>query len=151
MKRIQFSPIGIIHSPFSSREDTPLQPRLSSSARGIIEILPEYQEGLIDLEKFSHIFLVYHLHLSRAFQLLIKPSHSNSSHGVFSTRSPDRPNPIGLSVVRLDGVDRSRLYVSDVDIVDGTPLLDIKPFVPTVERQYGATLGWLADEIFDGQ
>lgn len=149
MKTIQYSPIGIIHSPFSSPEEAPIQPRLSDGAKGRIVLQPDYEEGLTDLARFSHIVIVYHFHLSKTFTLIAKPSHGDSSHGVFSTRSPNRPNSIGLSIVRLESIEKNSLYVTNIDVVDGTPLLDIKPFIPTLERQYGATLGWLADE-FDG-
>ena len=149
MKTIQYKPIGIIHSPFDYPEEAPVQPKMSEGAKGRIVLQPDYEEGLTDLARFSHIIIVYHFHLSRTFTLIVKPSHSDSSHGVFSTRSPNRPNSVGLSVVRLENIDGSTLYVSNVDVVDGTPLLDIKPFIPTLDRQHGTTLGWLADE-FDG-
>ena len=149
MKTIQYTPIGIIHSPFDFSEKAPVQPKMSEGAKGRIVLQPGYEEGLTDLARFSHIIIVYHFHLSKTFELIVKPSRSDASHGVFSTRSPNRPNSVGLSVVRLENINGSTLYVSNVDVLDGTPLLDIKPFIPTVDRQYGATLGWLADE-FDG-
>ena len=150
MDIISYKPIGIIHSPFKTPEETPLQSRLSKGARGLIELDPDYEEGLFDLQRFSHIIILYHFHLSRTHELIIKPSHSYSAHGLFSTRSPNRPNPIGFSVVRLENIDGIKIQVTNIDVVDGTPLLDIKPFIPTLERQYGTSLGWLADE-FDGK
>ncbi len=147
MDNIQYTQIGIIHSPFTTQEEAPLQSKLSKGAKGKIELLPDYKEGLSDLEKFSHIFILYHFHLSPAFKLTVRPPHSHSSHGIFSTRSPNRPNPIGLSIVRLERIEGSMLYVSNIDVVDGTPLIDIKPFIPTLERQYGTTMGWLIEEF----
>jgi len=149
MKNIQYRPIGIIHSPFKGREEAPLQPRLSNGVRGTIELQPDYVDGLSDLQKFSHIVLVYHFHLSQGFALTVRPSHGGSLHGLFATRSPDRPNPIGLSVVHLETIEKNVLYVLNIDIVDGTPLLDIKPFIPTLAQQYGANLGWLPEMYAD--
>ncbi|HDD62767.1 MAG: tRNA (N6-threonylcarbamoyladenosine(37)-N6)-methyltransferase TrmO [Candidatus Zixiibacteriota bacterium] len=150
MDLIQYKPVGIIHSPFKTPQETPLQSKLSKGAKGEIILQPQYEEGLSDLNKFSHIILFYHFHLSKTYKLIVELSHSNSSHGIFATRSPNRPNPIGFSVVHLDCINGSRLYVTNIDVVDGTPLLDIKPFIPPIERQYGTTLGWLA-EGFDGE
>lgn len=150
MNAVRYDPIGTIHTPFKSPEDVPLQPKLSKGIKGSVELQPGYVDGLVDLEQFSHIVLIYHFHLSSDFKLSVKPSHSDSVHGVFSTRSPDRPNPIGLSVVKLESIDGRILSISNVDIVNNTPLLDIKPFVPSLARQYGATLGWLS-AVFDGK
>jgi len=121
MKTIQYMPIGIIHSPFKTTGEMPLQTKFSDGAMGIMESLHDYEEGPHDLEKFSQIIPVYHFHLSRALELNVKPSHGNSSHGIFSIRFPNRPNPIGLSVDHLDGIDRRTLNASNIDILDGTP------------------------------
>jgi tRNA (adenine37-N6)-methyltransferase len=149
MKSIQYRPIGIIHSPFKTREEVSVQPRLSRRVKGTIELQPNYKDGLSYLQKFFHIILVYHFHLSKDFILTVKTFHSDSSHGLFTTRLPDRPNPIGLSVVHLESIEKNTLYVSNIDIADGTPLLDIKPFISTLARQYGTTLGWLTDIYSD--
>lgn len=149
MKPIQYRPIGTIHSPFRTPDETPIQPRVARGARGWVEIFPEYRSGLADLNTFSHIFLIYHCHLARALSMTVKPSHEHSSHGIFATRSADRPNPIGISVVGLESIDGAVLHIRNIDVVDGTPLLDIKPFIPTLDRQFGATLGWLADKFID--
>ncbi len=143
MRPIQYRPIGTIHTPFNTPDDAPIQPRLARGARGRVELFPEYCQGLADLNTFSHVFLVYHCHLVGMPAMTVKPSHEHSFHGVFATRAANRPNPIGLSVVSLDAIDDDILYISNVDIVDGTPLLDIKPFIPSLDRQVGASLGWL--------
>lgn len=144
MEEIIYKPIGIIRTPFKGVKGTPNQPAAGKDVEGIIEIQPEYTEGLKDIEGFSHIILIYHFHLSVGYSLRIKPFKHDHFRGVFATRSPKRPNPIGISVVRLLKVEGRTIYVKDVDIVDGTPLLDIKPYIPDdckeVER-----IGWLSE------
>jgi tRNA-Thr(GGU) m(6)t(6)A37 methyltransferase TsaA len=135
MTEIKFKPIGLIHSPFNNTKGMPIQTAGAKGITGTIEIDKEYVEGLKDLEEFSHIILLYHFHLSNNYSLTVKPFMDESSHGVFSTRAPKRPNPIGISVVKL---------VEDVDIVDGTPLLDIKPYVPEFDVKKVDRIGWLS-------
>jgi tRNA-Thr(GGU) m(6)t(6)A37 methyltransferase TsaA len=122
------NPIGIIHTEFTERSGTPIQAS-RSDANGSVEIFSEFEEGLQDLEGFSHIFLLYVLHKSSGYALTVKPFLDDVLHGVFATRYPDRPNPIGLSVVGLIEVQRNRLEIKGVDMFDGTPLLDIKPCI----------------------
>jgi len=147
--------IGIIHSPFKSLEGTPIQPIGAIGTKAEVEIFPEYVEGLQDLEGFSHIILLYHCHLSQAYKLRVKPFLDDVMHGLFATRAPARPNPIGLSLVRLMRIDNATLFVQDIDIIDQTPLLDIKPFVPDFDVRKSAKTGWLAkkasnaEKIFD--
>ncbi len=141
---IVYKPIGIIHTPFGGVDGTPNQPTAGKGVEGIIEIEPEYIEGLSDLEGFSHIILIYHFHLSADYSLKIKPFRHNHLRGVFSTRSPRRPNPIGLSIVRLVKIDGRKIHVKDLDVVDGTPLLDIKPYIPDDNRKV-LRIGWLSD------
>jgi len=143
VKAIQFKPIGVIHTPYSEPKGTPIQPSRSSHAKGRIEILPEFIPGLSDLEGFSHITLVYYFHLSEGFDLSVKPFLDTQLRGLFSTRAPRRPNAIGLSVVRLVGIEGGTIHIEDVDMVDRTPLLDIKPFVPAFEEIDSYRLGWL--------
>jgi len=143
MKPVTFHPIGLIHTPFREPEGTPIQPWRSSHARGTIEILPEYIPGLKDLDGFSHVVLLYQFHLSEGFQLLVVPYLDNQPRGLFATRAPRRPNGIGLSVVRLLEIEGGTMHIEDVDMVDGTPLLDIKPFVPAFEKVEDCRLGWL--------
>ena len=130
MEEISYRPIGIIHSPFKETKGTPIQPAGAQGIAATIELKPEYVDGLKDLEGFSHIFLIYHFHLSQGYSLKVKPFLDKYMRGLFATRAPKRPNAIGVSVVRLVGIKGCTLQIEDVDIVDGTPLLDIKPYLP---------------------
>ncbi len=130
MPQIKYKPIGIIHSPFKEPKGTPIQPSGAKGINGTVEIFLEYAQGIKDLEGFSHIILIYHFHLSKKSSLKVKPYLDDEVHGVFAMRGPSRPNPIGISAVRLLRVEGTTLHIQDVDIVDGTPLLDIKPYVP---------------------
>ncbi len=147
MTEIIFTPIGRVHSPFKEPKGTPTQPPASSGASGMIELFPEYQAGLQDLEGFSHLILIYLFHLSKKFSLKVKPFLDNLEHGVFATRAPARPNPIGISIVRLERIEAERLYIREVDIVDGTPLLDIKPYVPKFDCRAEVKSGWLEKNL----
>jgi len=144
MKEIKYVPIGIIHSPFKDIKGMPIQPSGARGIAGTIELNSEYVNGLKDIEGFSHIILIYHLHLSKGYSLEVIPFMDDILHGVFSTRAPRRPKPIGLSVVRLVKVEGAILHIEDVDIADGTPLLDIKPFVPEFDVQKVKRIGWLS-------
>ncbi len=147
MDLITFRPIGIISTPFKESKGTPIQPRAAQGAAGTVKVFPEYCQGLQDLDGFSHIFLLYHFHHCREFSLLVKPFLDEVQRGVFATRAPARPNPIGLSLVRLDRVENDTLQVRDVDMLDGTPLLDIKPFVPQFDTRDHTRIGWLTDNL----
>ena len=147
LTEIVLKPIGTVHSPFKEPTGTPIQPGAAAGIQGTVEVLPEYGEGLRDLEGFSHIILFYYFHLAPGFSLLVKPFLDDQKRGLFATRAPARPNPIGFSIVRLERVDGTRLYIREVDIVDGTPLLDIKPYVPDFDRRDGATSGWLTENM----
>jgi len=140
---IKYQPIGTIHSPFKDIEDMPIQPAGAANVRGTVEVLPELAEGLKDLEGFSHIILLYHFHRVQEAKLVVIPFMDSEPHGVFATRAPKRPNPIGLSVVRLVSIEGNILYIENVDILDGTPLLDIKPYVPEFDRPAVEGVGWL--------
>ncbi|MBM4141177.1 MAG: tRNA (N6-threonylcarbamoyladenosine(37)-N6)-methyltransferase TrmO [Nitrospira sp.] len=146
MKEIIYKPIGIIHSPFKDVKGMPIQTTAAQGIAGTIEIEPEYTGGLKDIEGFSHIILVYHFHLSEGYSLEVKPFIDDHLRGVFATRAPRRPNPIGLSVVRLVKVEGSTLHIEDVDIADGTPLLDIKPYVPEFDVHEVERTGWLSEK-----
>ena len=128
--KIEFESIGTIHSPFKELEGMPIQPTGAKDIEGKICLKDEYKAGLKDIDGFSHLILIYHLHKTKGHALEVKPFMDNSTHGVFATRSPKRPNNIGMTTVKLDKVEDDVLYVSNVDILDGTPLLDIKPYVP---------------------
>lgn len=122
----------------------PIQPTGAEGIKGVVEVFTEYSAGLKDINGFSHIILLYHFHLSKGYLLETKPFLDEVTRGLFATRSPARPNPVGLSVVRLMEVKGSMLYVEDIDILDGTPLLDIKPYVPDFDRRTGERTGWLS-------
>jgi tRNA (adenine37-N6)-methyltransferase len=147
LTEIVFRPIGTVHSPFKEPPGTPIQPGAAAGVQGLVEVFPEYREGLADLEGFSHLILLYYFHLAQGFALRVKPFLDDQPRGLFATRAPARPNPIGISTVRLERVEGARLYVREVDIVDGTPLLDIKPYVPRFDRRDGATSGWLEENL----
>ncbi|MGC9195319.1 MAG: tRNA (N6-threonylcarbamoyladenosine(37)-N6)-methyltransferase TrmO [Syntrophobacteraceae bacterium] len=144
MTQIFFSPIGVIHSPFQQIKDMPLQATGAKGVEGRVEMGSEFVGGLKDLEGFSHIILIYHFHLSRGYCLEVTPCLDSEPHGIFAARAPKRPNPIGISVVRLVGVEGNTLFIEDVDVVDETPLLDIKPYVPEFDSVATEKNGWLS-------
>ena len=143
MKKIEYTQIGIIHTPFKTPAGTPIQPTGSVGVEAKVEIFPKYCPGLADLEGFSHIILIYLFHMSKEFKLKVKPFLDSELRGLFATRAPARPNPIGISVVRLIKVDDAVLYIKDIDIVDKTPLLDIKPYIPEFDIRKVERTGWI--------
>lgn len=140
---IIYQSIGHVHSPHKSREGSPIQPNGAKEYEGYIEIHPEYVDGLLDLDGFSHIIVLYHLHLSNTAKLICKPFMDDNPHGIFAIRSPNRPNPIGLSIVPLIKVEGGQVWIKHVDMLDGTPVLDIKPYVSDFDCHPEATKGWL--------
>jgi len=142
---IIYKPIGWIRSPFQSIEGMPTQPAGARDIHGKVELDMAYVDGLKDLDGFSHIILVYHFHLASGYSLQVTPFLDSTMHGLFATRAPKRPNPIGNSIVRLDKIDKAILHIRDVDIVDGTPLLDIKPYVPEFDAPGDVRIGWLGE------
>jgi tRNA (adenine37-N6)-methyltransferase len=138
--------IGVIHSPFKNPEGTPIQPLYAAQAEGTIEVFEPFVEGLNDLEGFDRIWLLYWCHRSAEARMRVIPYRDTREHGLFATRSPARPNPIGLSCVRLLRIDKNALQVGDVDILDGTPLLDIKPYVSAFDSFPEARSGWLGEQ-----
>jgi tRNA-Thr(GGU) m(6)t(6)A37 methyltransferase TsaA len=140
--KIEFSPIGIIHSPYAEPAGVPIQGVFANGAVGTVEVFPEFAQGLTDLEGFSHIHLLYWFHLVQGYSLMCRPFLDVRDHGIFATRAPRRPNPIGMSVVELLSREGCILTIGDVDIVDGTPLLDIKPYVPDFDVRQNAKTGW---------
>ena len=147
MDEIKYKPIGIIHSPFKEPKGTPIQPAAAKGIEGKVEVFPEYAEGLKDVKEFSHIILVCHFHLSKKPSLKVKPFMDDQMRGVFATRAPSRPNPIGISIVRLIKIEENILHVQDVDIIDGTPLLDIKPYVCEFDPKEVNKIGWLEKNV----
>jgi tRNA-Thr(GGU) m(6)t(6)A37 methyltransferase TsaA len=143
---MEVKPIGIIHTPFKSKKETPIQP-FRSYIIGKVEVFKEYQEGLEDIEGFSHIILIYKFHKSKGYSLMVKPFLDNEKRGLFATRAPRRPNQLGLSVVRLLIKEGNILFVENIDVIDGTPLLDIKPYVTCFEPGGYIKVGWLEGKI----
>jgi len=143
---VTYQPIGIVHSPFTDMEDMPIQPTGEASAPGTAELFPQFMEGLKDLEGFTHVILLYHLHEGRKTDLAVRPFLKSEPRSMFASRAPTRPNSIGLSIVKLVRVDANRLHVEHVDILNGSPLLDIKPYVPDFDQPMGARAGWLEAE-----
>ena len=146
MGKITYSPIGVIHTPFQEVEGIPIQPSGALGIKGTVEVFRQYSAGLKDLDGFSHIILVYHFHLSKGYALEVRPFMEEKTHGIFAVRAPARPNPIGISLVRLVGIEDRILRIEDVDVVDGTPLLDIKPYVPDFDQREVERIGWLSEK-----
>jgi len=136
-------PIGEIHTPFSDKRDTPIQAS-RSAATGQVEVYPAYVDGLRDLDGFSHIILIYAFHRSDDYALSVTPFLDDQERGLFATRYPERPNPIGLSIVRLLTVHDNLIDIEGADMLDGTPLLDIKPYVPEFDVRTDVRTGWYA-------
>ena len=141
--KIEYQAIGVIHSPFKDVEGMPIQPAGANGVRGRVEVSSDYAEGLKDLEGFSHIILVYHFHRVAGTKLRVMPFLDSEPRGIFATRAPKRPNPIGLSVAKLVGIEGHEMHIENVDILDGTPLLDIKPYVPKFDEYPADRIGWL--------
>lgn len=140
MAEIVLHPIGVVHSPLSGAEE-------AGDTEGTIEIYRQYRDGLADLEGFSHLFVLFYFDRARRSALLVKPLLDEAYRGVFATRAPDRPNPIGLSVVCLLRIEEGILHVRNLDILDETPVLDIKPYIPEVDVWEVTTIGWLEDRV----
>ena len=141
-KKIYYTPIGIIHSPFKQPEGTPIQAAFSKCGEGTVELFSQFKQGLKDLEGFSHIILIYHFHKTRGYNLLCRPFLDDVKRGLFATRAPSRPNSIGLSIVRLQEISGTILTVDSLDVVDETPLIDIKPYIPQFDSPKAVKVGW---------
>jgi tRNA (adenine37-N6)-methyltransferase len=147
MDEIVYKPIGVIRSPHKEVEGMPIQPSGAKGVRGTVELKPEFAQGLKDLGDFSYVMLLYHFHRSHGYSLETKTFLDDRPHGVFATRVPRRPNAIGVSVVRIEKLQGNIVEIEDVDILDGTPLLDIKPFVPDFDNREPGKIGWLSDRV----
>jgi tRNA-Thr(GGU) m(6)t(6)A37 methyltransferase TsaA len=143
---ITYAPIGVVHSGHVLKDRTPIQPAYAEGCRGSAVIFPEFEDGLKDLEGFSHLYLIYHFHRSGHAKLVVKPFLQDMTHGIFATRAPVRPNGIGLSIVELLRREGNVLILDRVDILDGTPLLDIKPYTAKFDRIERTRNGW-QDEV----
>lgn len=138
----QIEPIGIIHSPYKTKEECPIQGAVTPQGRGRIEIFSEYEGGLKDIDSFSHIILLYFFDRAGDIQLVRPTFLDDTPHGVFASRHPCRPNGIGLSIVKLDSCTGNTIDVSGIDVLDGTPLIDLKPYIPRFDRIDNASNGW---------
>ena len=143
---IQLKPIGVLHSEHVAPEKTPVQSVFARDCEGTIEVFPEYAAGLKDIEGFSHLYLIYHLHRAATPQLTVKPFLQDEEHGVFATRAPTRPNPIGISIVELIRREGNMLCLRGVDMLDGTPIIDIKPYSAKFDHIEAQRSGWM-DEV----
>jgi tRNA-Thr(GGU) m(6)t(6)A37 methyltransferase TsaA len=153
---LKIEPIGVIETPFHEPAGTPIQPSRANGARGKVRVEKRFWAGLRDLEGFERIWLIYWLHRGQCSSLLVTPFLDRKQRGVFATRAPARPTPIGISAVRLVGMEEGVLEVADVDVIDGTPLLDIKPYVPEFDAYPGSRAGWFdetnsASRLADGR
>lgn len=139
--------IGTIHSPYTQLDDMPIQPKGAKETLGTVVLQPQYQEGLRDLSGFSHIYLIYYFHQAQRVELTVTPFMDTASHGVFATRSPLRPNHLGISIVKLLGIDKHILQVGGIDVLDGTPLLDIKPYIKNFDEVESSRSGWMQSSL----
>jgi tRNA-Thr(GGU) m(6)t(6)A37 methyltransferase TsaA len=142
--KYQVGAIGVIHTGHATKEETPIQGAFQPDAEGTVEVFPEFAAGLQDIALFSHIILLYHFDRAGEVELIRKPFLDDAPHGIFATRHPCRPNGIGISIVRLLRSDGNRLLVGGIDVLDNTPLLDIKPYVPRFDSFPEASEGWIA-------
>ena len=147
MQAITYTPIGVIRSPFTTLAGMPIQTVAATGVAAAVELDPRYAAGLKDIDGFSYLLLITHLHLMQGFALEVTPFMDTQPHGVFATRSPRRPNPIGLSIVRLVRREGATLHIEEVDLVDGTPVLDIKPYVPQLDDRAAEHTGWFAENV----
>jgi tRNA-Thr(GGU) m(6)t(6)A37 methyltransferase TsaA len=147
MPEVRYRPVGIVRSPFKSGTGTPRQAVGATGSRGTIEIDPELAEGLVDLDGFSHVLVLFHMHRVTEPHLTAHPPWDDKPHGVFATCSPYRPNPLGASVVELERVEGCVLHIRNLDMLDGTPVLDLKPYVPDLFPRDGVRVGWLASRV----
>jgi tRNA-Thr(GGU) m(6)t(6)A37 methyltransferase TsaA len=141
--KLELQPVGIIHTPFSDLKNMPIQPAGAQGIKGTIEIYEPFLPGLKDLEGFSHIILLFYFHKCTAYKMQVIPYMDTEVRGLFATRAPRRPNPIGLSIVQLNSVEGNLLHIQNVDMLDGTPLLDIKPYFPEFDSNQTFRSGWL--------
>ena len=139
---MEFQPVGVVISPHKNRSGMPIQPTFAKGCRGKIIIDKKYTEGLKDLDGFSHIIVIFHLHQSSGYKLSVVPYLDNTPHGLFATRTPNRPNPVGLSVVKLIEVKGNELIIENIDMLDGTPVIDIKPYIPDFDEATEVKTGW---------
>jgi tRNA-Thr(GGU) m(6)t(6)A37 methyltransferase TsaA len=143
MKSIFMKALGTIHTPFDKLEDMPIQPKGAAEVIGTIELEEQYTEGLADLNGFSHIYLLYEFHMAQRTALTVTPFMDTTPRGVFATRSPLRPNHLGISIVKLIGVEKNIVTVQGIDILNGSPLIDIKPYIAAFDAVQQSQSGWM--------
>lgn len=143
METIIINPIGVIRTPHTDIKNMPIQPIAADGIKGYIELLPQYVAGLKDLIGFSYITLIYHFHKIEGFELEVIPFMDTEKRGIFSCKAPKRPNAIGLSTVKLLGIEGNIIHIEQVDMLDGTPLIDVKPFFPKYDNRDNVSIGWL--------
>jgi tRNA-Thr(GGU) m(6)t(6)A37 methyltransferase TsaA len=151
MNKIILRPIGVIHSPYKEVKEIPIQGRFKDDLEAWVELKDEYTKGLKDLDKFSHAILLYYFHKSIKENIEGKPFLEEDKHGIFAIRSPHRPNHIGLSIVKINYIKENKLYFTQVDMIDGTPLLDIKPYVKFFDTTEDVISGWLDKHFKNGK
>jgi tRNA-Thr(GGU) m(6)t(6)A37 methyltransferase TsaA len=149
-KGFALSPIGLIHTPFHHANGTPIQSAVAGDSEGFVVLFPEFTAGLRDVADFERLWLIYLLDRAAEPQLIVRPYLDDKEHGIFATRAPARPNHIGISAVRLLGIEENRLLVAGVDMLDGTPLIDIKPYVPSFDSFAGSRAGWYQGKSAEG-
>ena len=142
---IRFNPIGYIETPFDNKEWIPRQGRYDQTAIGVAVVFPEFADGLLSLEQFSHCWLLFNFDKSIGFKLVQYPPMHKTPHGVFSIRSPKRPNGIGMTVVKIGKIENNRVHFTGADMINGTPLIDIKPYVEDIDSVSGAGNGWIGN------
>ena len=147
-RKIEFQPIGIVNTPFKKLSEIPIQPVFAKGIKGTVSIEPSYTDGLKDLDGFSHIYLFYWFHQWREMKLIVRPYLEDKEHGVFATRAVSRPNPLGFSLVKLVSIQKNVLHIEDIDILDGTQLMDMKPYIKRFDSRENVRSGWL-DSIDD--
>lgn len=150
MKKIKLQPIGIIETPYDMAQQMPIQGRFDASAVGCCILSSEFEKGLIDLEHFSHAILIYQFHKATKEEIIASPFLENEPHGIFAIRSPNRPNRIGLSIVKIKEISGNKLFFTEVDMLNGSPLLDIKPFVKHFDNRENVISGWLDKHFENG-
>ena len=151
MKEIIIHPIGLIHSPYKESKDIPIQGKFRENVEAFVELKDKYVNGLKDLDKFSHAILIYYFHRSDSVTIEGKPFLEDSTHGIFAIRSPNRPNHIGFSVVKIKRIKENKMFFTRVDMLDETPLIDIKPFVKYFDNQENAISGWIDKHFKNGK
>ena len=147
MRDIIFRPIGVIHTPYREQMGTPIQPACAAGAQGTVTVFQPYVEALADLGGFERIWLVFHLDRAREWKTRVVPYRDTVERGLFATRAPARPNAIGISVVRLLSIEGATVHIQDLDMLDDTPLLDIKPYVPEFDAHPGSRAGWFEEAV----